>query len=113
YSRRPGIPAADLADETPQPVQLDRLQRLLALLNENVARYSSAMIGTTRRILVEGPSRKDGEELMGRTENNRIVNFKGPTRLIVQMVDIVVTEALPHSLRGDVRVREPADAPVA
>ena len=110
YSRRPGTPAADLADETPQPAKLNRLQRLQALLNANVARYSRAMIGTTQRILVEGPSRKDGAELMGRTENNRIVNFKGPARLIGQMVDIVVTEALPHSLRGDVQVREPADA---
>ena len=66
-----------------------------------------------QRILVEGPSRKDGAELMGRTENNRIVNFRGPARLIGQMVDIVVTEALPHSLRGDVQVREPASASVA
>jgi tRNA-2-methylthio-N6-dimethylallyladenosine synthase len=113
YSRRPGTPAADLADETPQPVKLARLQRLQTLLNENVARYSSSMIGTTQRILVEGPSRKDGAELMGRTENNRVVNFKGPARLIGQMVDIVVTEALPHSLRGDVQVREPADVSVA
>jgi tRNA-2-methylthio-N6-dimethylallyladenosine synthase len=113
YSRRPGTPAADLEDETPQSVKLARLQRLQALLNENVARYSSAMIGTTQRILVEGPSRKDGAELMGRTENNRIVNFRGPARLIGQMVDIVVTEALPHSLRGEVRLREPADQPVA
>ena len=113
YSRRPGTPAADLADETPQPVKLARLQRLQASLNANVARYSSAMVGTTQRILVEGPSRKDGAELMGRTENNRILNFKGPARLIGQMVDIVVTEALPHSLRGDVQVREPADLPVA
>jgi len=113
YSRRPGTPAADLADDTPQPVKLARLQRLQALLNVNVARYSSAMIGTTQRILVEGPSRKDAAELMGRTENNRIVNFQGPARLIGQMVDVVVTEALPHSLRGDLRVREPADAPVA
>ena len=112
YSRRPGTPAADLADETPQSVKLARLQRLQALLNENVARYSSAMIGTTQRILVEGPSRKDGTELMGRTENNRIVNFRGPARLIGQMIDIVVTEALPHSLRGDVQVREPASLSV-
>ena len=112
YSRRPGTPAADLEDETPQSVKLARLQRLQALLNENVARYSSAMIGTTQRILVEGPSRKDGTELMGRTENNRIVNFRGPARLIGQMVDIVVTEALPHSLRGDVQVRDPVSLSV-
>ena len=70
------------------------------------------MIGTTQRILVEGPSRKDGTELMGRTENNRIVNFRGPARLIGQMIDIVVTEALPHSLRGDVQVRDPVSLSV-
>jgi tRNA-2-methylthio-N6-dimethylallyladenosine synthase len=110
YSRRPGTPAADLADDTPQPVKLARLQRLQAVLNANVAHYSNAMIGTTQRILVEGPSRKDEAELMGRTENNRIVNFRGPARLIGQMVDIVVTEALPHSLRGDVQGREPVSA---
>jgi len=101
YSRRPGTPAADLADETPQSLKLARLQRLQAVLNDNVAQISAAMVGTVQRILVEGPSRKDGAELMGRTENHRIVNFAGPARLVGRMIDVRVTQALPHSLRGD------------
>ncbi len=64
------------------------------------------MIGSTQRILVEGPSRRDEAELMGRTENNRIVNFRGPSRLVGRMIDVRVTQALPHSLRGEVVVRE-------
>jgi len=102
YSRRPGTPAADLADDTPQDTKLARLQRLQAALNANVGRISDAMVGSVQRILVEGPSRRDGAELMGRTENNRIVNFAGPPRLVGQMIDVRVTQALPHSLRGDV-----------
>jgi tRNA-2-methylthio-N6-dimethylallyladenosine synthase len=82
------------------------LQRLQAALNANVAAISETMVGTTQRILVEGPSRKDGAELMGRTENNRIVNFSGPVRLIGQMIDVRVTRALPHSLRGEAIVNE-------
>jgi tRNA-2-methylthio-N6-dimethylallyladenosine synthase len=106
YSRRPGTPAADLADDTPPAVKLARLQRLQQALNANVARIGTAMVGTTQRILVEGPSRRDESELMGRTENNRIVNFRGPTRLIGQMIDVRVTQALPHSLRGEAVTRE-------
>ena len=71
-------------------------------------RYSQALVGRTQRILVEGPSRKDPSELMGRTECNRAVNFKGPTRLIGQMVDVKISLAYPHSLRGEVVVKEPA-----
>jgi len=63
-----------------------------------------------QRILVEGPSRKDKSELMGRTECNRIVNFPGPARLVGQMVDVTITEALPHSLRGEVVVKEAVPA---
>ena len=66
------------------------------------------MVGTVQRVLVEGPSRRDRSELMGRTENNRIVNFAGPERLVGRMVDLRVTQALPHSLRGEVLVRENA-----
>jgi tRNA-2-methylthio-N6-dimethylallyladenosine synthase len=106
YSRRPGTPAADFPDGTPQAVKLARLQRLQQALNVNVARIGEAMVGTTQRILVEGPSRRDESELMGRTENNRIVNFRGPARLIGRMIDVRVTRALPHSLRGDVIVRD-------
>jgi tRNA-2-methylthio-N6-dimethylallyladenosine synthase len=110
YSRRPGTPAADLADDTPAAVKLARLQRLQAALNDNVARISEAMVGSTQQILVEGPSRRDGDELMGRTENNRIVNFAGPARLIGQMASVRITRALPHSLRGEVVQRETATA---
>ena len=120
YSRRPGTPAADLHDDTPQQVKLARLGRLQTQLNEQAARISATMVGTTQRILVEGPSRKDGAELMGRTENNRIVNFgvSTPGSLVGRMVDVRITAALPHSLRGELLSRadgvEPATvAPVA
>src|SRR5512139_2717760 len=101
YSKRPGTPAADLADETPSALKLARLQTLQAVLNANVARISESMVGTVQRVLVEGPSRRDPSELMGRTENNRIVNFAGARRLVGQMIDLRVTQALPHSLRGE------------
>ena len=103
YSKRPGTPAADLADDTAAAVKLERLARLQSAINANAARISEAMVGTVQRILVEGPSRKDASELMGRTENNRIVNFPGgPSRrrLVGQLVDVTITQALPHSLRG-------------
>jgi tRNA-2-methylthio-N6-dimethylallyladenosine synthase len=101
YSRRPGTPAADLQDDTPPPVKLARLQRLQQVINDNAARISAAMTGTTQRILVEGRSRRDADELMGRTANNRVVNFAGPARLIGEMIEVRITEALPHSLRGE------------
>ncbi|MEK8031960.1 tRNA (N6-isopentenyl adenosine(37)-C2)-methylthiotransferase MiaB [Ideonella sp. DXS29W] len=110
YSPRPGTPAAALQDDTPHDVKLARLQALQAKLEDNVRRYSAQRVGTVQRILVEGPSRKNAAELMGRTECNRIVNFAGPARLVGQMVDVTITEALPHSLRGAVVVREPAAA---
>ncbi len=104
YSRRPGTPAADLADDTPQEVKLARLQQLQAAINESSARISAAMVGSTQRILVEGPSKKNSAELMGRTENNRIVNFATDGRgeaWVGQMIDVRITQALPHSLRGE------------
>src|SRR5690606_22898859 len=100
YSRRPGTPAAELHDDTPQEVKLARLQRLQALINEQAAAIARGMVGTTQRILVEGLSRRSKDDLMGRTENNRIVNFTAPTTLIGKMVDVVITEAYPNSLRG-------------
>jgi len=109
YSKRPGTPAADLVDDTPPAVKLERLARLQAAINANAARISEAMVGTVQRILVEGPSRKDASELMGRTENNRIVNFPGgpdPARLVGQPLDVRITQALPHSLRGSAVVRD-------
>jgi tRNA-2-methylthio-N6-dimethylallyladenosine synthase len=101
FSPRPGTPAANLPDDTPHAVKLQRLQHLQAVLEENVRRISDSRVGTVQRILVEGPSRKDASELMGRTECNRIVNFPGPARLVGQMVDVTITQAMPHSLRGE------------
>ena len=106
FSPRPGTPAANLADDTPQEVKLARLQQLQALLEVNVQRIGASRVGTLQRILVEGPSRKDPNELMGRTECNRIVNFPGgpnASRLVGQMIDVAITAALPHSLRGELR----------
>jgi tRNA-2-methylthio-N6-dimethylallyladenosine synthase len=104
YSRRPGTPAASLADDTAQEIKLERLQRLQALLNAQAQAISSAMVGTRQRILVEGASKKDPGELSGRTENNRVVNFAGPQRLTGQLIDVTITAALPHSLRAQAAV---------
>jgi tRNA-2-methylthio-N6-dimethylallyladenosine synthase len=101
FSPRPGTPAAALQDDTPHEVKLRRLQQVQALLEENVRRISASRVGTVQRILVEGPSRKNPDELMGRTECNRIVNFAGPRRLVGQMIEVTITQALPHSLRGE------------
>ena len=109
FSPRPGTPAAKLADDTPQALKLKRLQQLQARIEGNVQRISATRVGTVQRILVEGPSRKSAAELMGRTECNRIVNFDaGPlaSRLVGQMVDVTITQALPHSLRGEVLTAE-------
>ncbi|MDD5365062.1 MAG: tRNA (N6-isopentenyl adenosine(37)-C2)-methylthiotransferase MiaB [Gallionellaceae bacterium] len=102
YSPRPGTPAAGLADDLPQEAKLQRLYRLQAQLDKQVKAYSEAMVGTVQRVLVEGPSKKDPNELMGRTENNRVVNFAAPARLIGHFVDVTITKALPNSLRGEV-----------
>jgi tRNA-2-methylthio-N6-dimethylallyladenosine synthase len=102
YSARPGTPAANLHDETPQGTKLKRLQRLQAEIEGEAQRISQTMVGTVQRILVEGPSRKNAAELMGRTENNRIVNFPGQPRLLGQLIDVRITQALPHSLRAEV-----------
>jgi len=113
FSARPGTPAANLADDTPQDVKLKRLQHLQATIERNVRAISERRVGTAQRILVEGPSRKNPAELMGRTECNRIVNFDGgpqAARLVGQMIDVRITQALPHSLRGEVLVNESASA---
>ena len=105
YSPRPGTPAANLEDTTSGDVKLARLQHLQAVLEANVLRISRGMVGQTRRILVEGRSRKSADDLMGRTECNRIVNFPGgpnATRLVGELIDVCITEAYPHSLRGAV-----------
>ncbi|MDR0458184.1 MAG: tRNA (N6-isopentenyl adenosine(37)-C2)-methylthiotransferase MiaB [Burkholderiaceae bacterium] len=103
YSPRPGTPAAGLDDGTPHAVKLARLQTLQAALEQNVRAIGQSRVGAVQRILVEGPSRRDPRELMGRTECNRIVNFAGgpnAARLTGQMLDVRITAALPHSLRG-------------
>jgi tRNA-2-methylthio-N6-dimethylallyladenosine synthase len=106
YSARPGTPAANLNDDTPQTVKLQRLQRLQAEIEAEAQRISQYMVGSVQRILVEGPSRKNAAELMGRTENNRIVNFPGQPRLVGQLIDVRITQALPHSLRAEVVTQE-------
>ena len=112
YSARPGTPAANLPDDLPLALKKERLQRLQDQVNAQAARISRAMVGTTQRILVEGPSRKNPRQLAGRTENNRVVNFDGHPRLLGHFVDVVITEALSHSLRGRVATADssPADA---
>ena len=101
FSPRPGTPAATLHDDTPHAVKLKRLQQLQVTIEDNVRRISAARLGTVQRILVEGPSRKDPAELAGRTGCNRVVNFKAEPTLAGQMVEIRITEANPHSLRGE------------
>jgi len=100
YSRRPGTPAASLADDVPAEVKHERLLRLQALLNENAQNISLAMVGTTQRLLVERPAKKGEGMLAGRTENMRWVNFQGPTELLGQFVEVVITEVMRNSLRG-------------
>jgi tRNA-2-methylthio-N6-dimethylallyladenosine synthase len=110
FSSRPGTPAANLADETPAAVKHERLSRLQTTINANAKRINAAMVGTVQRVLVEKPSTRDPNELAGRTENMRYVNFPGHPRLIGQFVDIVITEAMSNSLRGRIQL---ADEPVA
>jgi len=102
YSRRPGTPAADLADDTPEATKHARLSRLQAHINAHAAKISEAMVGSVQSVLVEGPSRKNPNELTGKTENMRSVNFPGHPRLVGQFVDVTITEALSNSLRGRV-----------
>ncbi|WMP17840.1 tRNA (N6-isopentenyl adenosine(37)-C2)-methylthiotransferase MiaB [Thiothrix lacustris] len=99
YSQRPGTPAASLADDVPQSVKKDRLQHLQTRILAQSNAISEAMVGTVQRVLVERPSRKH-EQMAGRTENNRVVNFDGHPRLIGKFVDVRITEAQPNSLRG-------------
>ncbi|MCW8418392.1 tRNA (N6-isopentenyl adenosine(37)-C2)-methylthiotransferase MiaB [Fluoribacter dumoffii] len=100
YSPRPGTPAANLLDDTPLEVKKQRLQILQNRLVLQASRYSQSMIGSTQKILVTGHSKKDSQQLSGRTECNRVVNFDGPAHLIGQFVDVQINDALPNSLRG-------------
>jgi tRNA-2-methylthio-N6-dimethylallyladenosine synthase len=106
YSKRPGTPAANLADETTDAVKHERLARLQATITANAMRISEAMVGTVQRVLVEGTSRKRASELTGRTENMRYVNFAGDPRMIGSFVDVRITEALSNSLRGRVAIAD-------
>jgi tRNA-2-methylthio-N6-dimethylallyladenosine synthase len=106
YSKRPGTPAANLADDTPDAIKHARLDRLQATINVNAKAISDAMVGSVQRVLVEGPSRKNPDELTGKTENMRSVNFPGNPRLVGQFVDVVITDALANSLRGRVHLAE-------
>ena len=102
FSPRPGTPAANLTDATPHDVKLRRLQHLQGVINESITRISDSRLGTIQHILVEGPSKRDATEWMGRTECNRVVNFAGNSRLVGQLVDVKITETRTYSLRGEV-----------
>ena len=106
YSKRPGTPASDYADDVSAETKNARLQRLQQLLDTQAQAISQAMVGTRQRILVEGPSRKSAEELTGRTDNNRIVNFAGQPRLVGHFIEVTITAALKNSLRGEVPTDE-------
>ncbi len=106
YSPRPGTPAATLPDDVPLEVKKQRLALLQQRINQQAQAISRRMVGTTQRVLVSGLSRKDSGQLSGRTENNRVVNFKGESGLIGEFVDVVITEAMPNSLRGELVTTE-------
>jgi tRNA-2-methylthio-N6-dimethylallyladenosine synthase len=106
FSPRPGTPAANLADDTPHENKLRRLQHLQGVINASIRRISDSRLGTVQRILVEGASKRDATELMGRTECNRVVNFVGQPRLIGQLVDVRITETRSYTLRGEVLTHE-------
>ncbi|MGH8145653.1 MAG: TRAM domain-containing protein, partial [Rhodanobacteraceae bacterium] len=106
YSKRPGTPASNLFDATPDSVKHERLKHLQDVLNFHAAKISEAMVGSVQRILVIGPSKKDPNELTGKTENMRQVNFAGDAKMIGQFVDVTITAALTNSLRGRIAVRQ-------
>ena len=106
FSPRPGTPAANLSDDTPHSVKLERLQKVQAHINNQLQRISQSRVGTIQRVLVEGNSRRDAHELMGRTECNRVVNFSGDARLVGQMVDVRITDTRTFTLRAEVLTSE-------
>ena len=113
YSRRPGTPAADYPDDVPLAEKKARLARLQQRIDTQAQGYSRRMVGTIQRVLVEGPSRKDPDQLAGRTESNRVVNFDGDRGLVGDFVDLLITEALPNSLRGRLVGGKPAGVSAA
>ena len=106
YSQRPGTPAEEMEDTLPAAVKSARLSRLQKHIEAHAHTISEAMVGTVQRVLIEGTSKKDVHELAGRTDNNRVVNLVGNPRLINTFVDVRITAALPHSLRGEIVIRE-------
>ena len=101
YSPRPGTPASYLQDDTPVEVKQARLAKLQAFNESQGKAVSEAMLGSIQRVLVEGTSKKDENELAGKTDNNRTVNFAGSSQLINQFVNVRITQAMPHTLRGE------------
>lgn len=102
YSKRPGTPAAELQDDTPTATKLERLQKLQKKIESQAKQISQQMVGTIQKVLVEGKSKRDPNELSGRTENYKVVNFSGNERLIGQIIDIEIVECMPNSLRGNI-----------
>ncbi|TXI16954.1 MAG: tRNA (N6-isopentenyl adenosine(37)-C2)-methylthiotransferase MiaB [Nitrosomonas sp.] len=102
YSPRPGTPAADLPDDTPQEVKLERLQHLQAQINQQARKISQQMVGSVQRVLLEGVSKKNAEEFFGRTDNNRVVNLASDPGLVGSFVNVRITEARSHTLRGEI-----------
>lgn len=109
YSQRPGTPASSLPDDVPMDIKKARLQRLQKRITEMATAISESMVGTVQRVLVERTSKKDEHELAGRTENNRVVNFEGNSRIIGRFVDVEITQALPNSLKGRIVAVESDD----
>ncbi len=110
YSKRPGTPASSFPDDVTPEQKSQRLTKLQAQLEAQAQVVNQAMIGTVQRVLVEGHAKKNADELAGRTDNNRIVNFAGQPRLIGQFVEVTVTQALSHSLRGEIVTLESVSA---
>lgn len=102
YSKRPGTPAADMPDDTPQSVKLERLQRLQALNTEHAQEISQKMVATVQRCLVVGAAKRGEGKLSARTDNNRIVTFNGQPNLIGQMINLKITDVYPHTLGGEI-----------
>jgi tRNA-2-methylthio-N6-dimethylallyladenosine synthase len=107
FSPRPGTPAAGFCDQVPLETKQARLLRLQAAIDASAKAISASMIGSVERVLIEGASRKNPQELAGRTSNNRVVNLPGSGSMIGKLVDVQITAALAHTLRGEVRLTEP------
>jgi tRNA-2-methylthio-N6-dimethylallyladenosine synthase len=106
YSARPGTPASELPDDTPHEVKVQRLEALNEVIEAQALRINQSMVGSVQKVLVEGLARRDAGYLAARSVNNRVVNFAGDPGLIRQMVDVRITEALPHSLKGEMLTAE-------